>query len=208
MFDIGAEEGMRYAHAVAADFQYGLSDDEKRRIWREECEIISGRWNLFARCGNETGVNGWDPSLFDRPNLHGVLQSAGSTGIGTPPAQQYRDFSEWESRRTPDSGWHKCLDDAGAGIYEQHVGYGDQRAIPVPIVMIEGQFFADTDPDHVGDRRSTDPQRALQYGLQIGASCAGGAVGTSLGLEGKLDGDVAAECARQQLRGMRAAFLR
>lgn len=208
MFDTCADEGMRVAHAVAADFQYGLSDTDKRRIWNEQCDLMAGRWNLLARCGNESNVNGWDPSLFERRDLRGVLQSAGSTGIGNPPHQAYRDFSEWEGRRTPDSGWHKCLDDAGAGMYEQLVGYGDQHAIPVPTVMLEGQFFADTNPDHVGDHRETDPQRALQYGLQIGASCAGGAVGTSLGLEGKEDGPIAAECARQQLRGMRAAFLR
>lgn len=204
MFDVGAEEGIRFAHAVAADMQ-GLSDDDKRRIWHEQCALMDGRWNLFARCGNESNVNGWDPALFDRPNLHGVLQSAGSSGEGNPPHQQYRDFSEWEARRSP---WHKALDDAGAGMFEQLLGYADQHAIPVPTVMIEGLFFADTDPDHVGDRRSTDPERALMLGLQIGASCAGGAVGTSLGLEGKMDGPVAAECARQQLRGMRAGFLR
>lgn len=207
MFDIGAEEGIRFAHGVAADMQ-DLSDNDKRRIWNEQCDIMSGRWNLIARCGNESEVNGWHPDMFERRDLHGVLQSAGSVGLGQRPHQHYRDFSEWEGRRTPDSGWHKCLDDAGAGIFEQHVGYADQHSIPVPIVMIEGQFFADTDPDHVGDRRCTDPQKALQYGLQIGASCAGGAVGTSMGMEGKFDGPVAEACARQQLYGMKTAFHR
>lgn len=208
MFDIGAEMKIRFAHGVAADFQYGLSDTEKRRIWDEQCELMDGRWNLLARCGNESEVNGWHPDLFPQKNLHGVLQSAGSVGLGKPPHQGYRDWSEWEGRRLPDSPWHKCLDDAGAGMFEQLVGYADQHAIPVPTVMIEGQYFADTNPDHVGDKRETDPQKALMYGLQIGASGAGGGVGTSRGLEGDPNGPVAAECARQQFRAMKAAFLR
>lgn len=209
MFDVGAEMGMRFAHGVAADMQYGLTDAEKRRIWDEQCELADGRWNLLWRCGNETRVNGWDPSLFPQKNLHGVLQSAGSTGENTIPIQQYRDFSEWQSRRSP---WHKVLDDSGAGIFEQNNGYngGGQQVgpFPCPIVMIEGIYFADTDPDHVGDARETDPQKALMVGLQIGASCAGGGVGCSRGLEGDPNGPVAAECARQQFRGMQAAFLR
>lgn len=208
MFDTCAAMGMRVAHGVAADFQYGLSDADKRRIWDEQCEIADGRWNLLWRCGNESEVNGWHPDLFPQKNLHGVLQSAGSVGLGKPPHQSYRDWSEWEGRRLPDSPWHKCLDDAGAGMFEQLVGYADQHAIPVPTVMIEGQYFADTNPDHVGDKRETDPMKALMYGLQIGASCAGGGVGTSRGLEGDTNGPVAAECARQQFRGMQSAFQR
>lgn len=210
MFDTGAEMGVRFAHGVAADFQYGLSDTEKRRIWDEQCEIADGRWNLLWRCGNEAQVNGWDLSLFPQKNLHGVLQSCGSNGENGIPFQSYRDWSEWEPRRSP---WHKSLDDSGAGIFEQNNGYQPENAPQVgpfrcPIVAIEGIYFADTNPDHVGDARETDPQKALMVGLQMGASCAGGGVGTSRGLEGDLNGPVAAECARQQFRGMRAAFQR
>ena len=204
MFDIGAEMGIRFAHAICADMQ-SLSDSEKLDLWSDQADIIDGRWNVFLRDGNEANVNGWHPSMFPKRNLHGVLQSCGSNGENGLPFYPHKDFSEWEARRSP---WHKALDDAGAGMFEQNQGYGDNPPWQCPIVMLEGLFFADTDPDHVGDHRSTDPERALMMGLQIGASCAGGAVGTSLGLEGKIDGPIAAECARQQLRGMQAAFLR
>lgn len=207
MFDIGAEMKVRFAHGVAADFQE-LSDSEKRRIWDEQCEIADGRWNLLWRCGNEANVNGWHPDLFPQKNLHGVLQSCGSNGENGIPFQSYRDWSEWEPRRSP---WHKSLDDSGAGIFEQNNGYnGGQEVGPFhcPIVAIEGIYFADTNPDHVGDARETDPKKALMVGLQMGASCAGGGVGTSRGLEGDPNGPVAAECARQQFRGMKAAFQR
>jgi hypothetical protein len=211
IFDVCAAEKMRVCHMVASDFQHGgLSDGDKTRIWNEQCDIMDGRWNVFAACGKEQDVNGWDVSLFPQRDLHGVLQSAGSAGEGKPPLHPSRDFSMWETRKPEEGGdpWHKCLDDAGAGMFEQQAGYAGFPATRCPVVMIEGIHLADTDPDHVGDRRTTDKERALMFGLQIGASCAGGAVLTSLGQEGKLDGAVAAECARQQIRGMRTAFLR
>lgn len=209
-FDTCAEEQVRVCHMVASDFQYGgLSDSDKTRIWDEQCEIMAGRWNLFAACGKEANVNGWHPSLFPRHDLRGVLQAAGSAGEGVEPLQPARDFSMWETRNHLEgAGWHKVLDDAGAGMFEQNAGYGSFPATRCPIVMIEGLHLADTNPDHVGDKRETDAGKALQFGLQVGASCAGGFVLTSLGQEGKLDGPVAEAGARAQLRGMQAAFLR
>ncbi len=210
MFETCEAEKLRVCHMVASDFQYGgLSDADKTRIWNEQCDLMWGRWNLFAACGKEQNVNGWDPSLFLRHDLGGVLQSSGSAGEGVAPLQPPRDFSMWETRNHLEgAGWHKVLDDAGAGMFEQNAGYAGFPATKCPIVMIEGLHLADTNPDHVGDKRETNPAKALQFGLQVGASCAGGAVLTSLGQEGKFDGAVAKQCAMEQIRGMRTAFLR
>lgn len=204
MFDMAAEQGMRVHHAVLADAQ-GLTLDQQRRVLALSASVMRGRWNVIASKGNESNVNGWDPFALDFGDLDGVLASQGSAGEGNVPHFPYLQFSLWESRRNP---FHKSMDDSGAGILEQNAGYGTAGPWRCPIVMIEGKYFHDTPQDKWGDARDTDPSLALAQGLQIGASCAGGGFGASDGLECLPLGPIAAECARQQARGMRASFLR
>ena len=204
LLDAGAEQAFRFAHAVLAD-QQGRTLDQQRRSIAAQGSVMRGRWNVFARKGNESNVNGWDPFALDFGDLGGVLQSQGSSGEGNVPHTPYLHFSEWESRRQP---FHKSMDDSGAGILEQNEGYGSYPPWKCPIVMIEGKYFHDNPTDKWGDHRDTDPALALQQGLEIGANCAGGGFGASDGLECLPLGPTAAECARQQARGMRASFLR
>lgn len=210
MFDMAAEQKMRVAHAVLADAQFPMTGDQQRRIIAISAAVMRGRWNVIARKGNESNVNGWDPFGLDFGDLGGVLWSQGSSGEGNVPHFPHGDFSEWESRRQP---FHKSMDDSGAGILEQHSGYKTPEGVQFgpwrcPVVMIEGKYFHDTPQDKWGDHRDTDPALALAQGLQIGASCAGGGFGASDSNECLPLQPNAAECARQQARGMKAAFLR
>lgn len=212
MCTVAAEMKIRLAPAILADAD-GLSTSQQQRIVDLACEVFARYPLVLPRLGNECNVNGYDPERLNMNKVHHLLWSYGSYGENNPPLHTGARWAEWEGRRDYRNNYHKAMDDAGAGILELNRGYtgSDGRQIGpfrMPVVGIEMPYFADSDPDHVGDRRWTDPKAALQLGLELGANAAGGGAGTSLGLECKPNGPLAAECMREQFRGMRAAFLR
>lgn len=209
LFDQTAESGLRVAHAVLADVQ-SVSRSDQQRIWDLSSEVMKGRWNVLPRIGNEWTVNGWYPADFTRHDTGGSLDSRGSVGVNEPPFQDYWRWAEWESRRGP---LYKAMDDNGAGCLELNHGYGTSGGGSVgpfrcPVVVIEPAFFNDTTPDGFGDDRWTSPDLALMMGMEIGSNSAGGGFGSSQSLICQPNGSIAAECARQFFRGLKATFLR
>lgn len=204
LFDDAAQRQMRVFFAVFQQAQ-PLSDAEQKAVWQRACDVARGRWNVILALGNEDDVNGWRHENFPRCNgdMGGVLLSTGSRGINNPPTPPNWDIALWEPRRGP---LHKAMDDAGAGVLEQHAGYPGFPAVTVPVVEIEPPFFNNVTPDQFGDQRWTDPKLALQLGLEIGSNSAGGSYGDSYSLIG--EPSRCQECARQFIRGLRAAFQR
>jgi hypothetical protein len=132
-----------------------------------------------------------------------VLCSQGSRGETRNPVTPYLDFVEFEvKRKLPkmflDLPLRQMMDGDFAG-----------PATNRPTINIEPMYFADTNPDHVGDDRSTDPRVALEMGVMM-AACPGGGFGCSLGLECKVlpAGSISDQCAREFIRGLKAGFVR
>ena len=77
-----------------------------------------------------------------------------------------------------------------------------------PTVSIEPIFFFnDVNPDHVGDKRSTDPRVGLELAWLTGG-CAGGAFGASYSLECRRLLPHARHIAEEYFRGLTAGFVR
>ncbi len=203
LFDKVAAKGLRIAHAPLADMQHLPSSFDKQKFWRDSCAVMAGRWNVIARKGNESRHNGWHQNDYQYPNMGGVLCSQGSKGGEQNPIQPYLDFEEFELRRD----LPKMFVDAPLRQLNDGDFHGATGPINKPIVSIEPIFFHDTNPDHVGDERSTDPRVALELGVLTG-TCAGGAFGSSHSLECKRLQPLARQCASEYSRGIRAAFLR
>jgi hypothetical protein len=204
-YDICAGRGLRVANGCWADAQYLPSTFDRQAHWRTWCDVTRGRWNLFARKGNEPGVNGWDHRDYTFPDMGGVLCSQGQAGIGTPSLFPYLHWVEYAPTREP----HAWLKDSGFGMRQIHSGdTGGWPGVPVPLVNTEPQFFADTNPDDVGDHRLTDPKQALDLALAIFSNCEGGAFGGSRSLEGKPMRERERQCAEQFIRGATHGFQR
>jgi hypothetical protein len=207
MCEIAAQERMRLAPAILADVQ-GYSTSQQQRIIDMASEVFRGRWNVIARKGNESNVNGWDPERLHFPDLGGVLSSHGSQGQdgqgSIRPYRPFLHFTEYELRRD----WHKWMVDAGGGMVELHEGFEGWSKVDVPILSIEPSFFHDSPQDKWGDHRETDPVRALKLGVNTSANCAGGGFGASDGLECIPLQPRAADCARAYFRGLWAGFVR
>jgi len=207
MFDAAEDAKLRVAHAPLADMQHLPANFDKQWFWRESCAVMKGRWNVLPRKGNEDYSNGWHPAYYHFPDMGGLLLSHGSRGEGTSnkynPYFPYLNWVEYEVvRRAPkmflDLPLRQMMDGDFAG-----------PATNCPTVNIEPMYFADTNPDHVGDARSTDPRVALEMGVMM-AACAGGAFGCSWGLECKVlpAGSISDQCAREFIRGLKAGFVR
>lgn len=201
LLDLCADKKIRVAHAIMADMQFATFDPQW--FFRESCAVLAGRWNVLARKGNENKHNGYDPRNFAYPNMGGVLCSQGSHGDQVNPYTPYLDFCEFEVKRSLpkmflDLPLRQMMDGDFAG-----------PATNRPTINIEPMYFADTNPDHVGDNRSTDPRVALESGIMM-AACAGGGFGCSLGLECKVlaPGSISDQCAREFIRGLKAGFVR
>jgi hypothetical protein len=169
MFDKAEDHRVRIAHAPLADMQHYGGD--KQWFWRESCAVMRGRPLVLPRKGNEDFSNGWHPDDYHFPDMGGLLLSQGSRGEGTKPKfnpfYPYLDWVEYEViRKAPkmflDLPLRQLMD-------------GDFAGPPTdcPTVNIEPMFFADTNPDHVGDERSTDPRVALEMGVMMAARAAG-----------------------------------
>ena len=100
--------------------------------------------------------------------MGGVLCSQGSKGGEENPHFPYLHFCEFELRRD----MPKMFVDAP--LRQLMDGDFPGPATNRPTVSIEPILFNDTNPDHVGDERSTDPRVALELGVLTG-TCAGGA---------------------------------
>jgi len=205
LFDKAADRKLRVAHAPLADMQHYTGD--KQAFWRESCAVMRGRWNLLPRKGNEDYSNGWHPNDYPFPHDMTGLLSQGSRGEGTNPRYNpyypYLDWVEYEVvRKAPKMFLDLPLRQMQDGDF---AGPATNR----PTVNIEPMFFADTNPDHVGDARSTDPRVAREMALMMGA-CAGGAFGCSLGLECRVlpEGSISDQCARAFIQALKAVFLR
>lgn len=206
MFDRAEDRRVFLAHAILADVQHYAGDPHD--LFRRTCEIARGRKYVLLRKGNEDLSNGWHPNNYPFPTDMGdVLLSQGSRGEGTNPSRDpffpYLDWVEYEViRKFPkaflDLPLRQMMDGDFAG-----------PATNRPTVNIEPMFFADTDPDHVGDRRSTDIRVAREMGLMM-AACAGGAFGCSLGLECRVlpSGSLSDQCARAFIEALVAGFKR
>ncbi len=206
LFDITASRGVRVYLRVFQSAQ-ALNQSEQTAIWNATCDSARGRWNVLLGLVNEAPVNGVDPAQFAPcPNMQGVLQSRGSMGINNPPFSPHWDFAEWEPRREP---VYKAMDDAGAGVLELIHGYTEYpQGVNVPVIIGEPPFFNEVTPDQYGDTRWTDPNLALQLGLNIGADSAGGAFGSATGLVALPDTPGTVILRQQFLRGLKAAFIR
>ena len=203
LFDRAAARQIRIAYAPLADMQYLPSSFDKQWYWRESCAVMAGRWNVIARKGNESRHNGWHQNEYQYPDMRGVLRSHGSKGGEKNPIAPYLDFEEFEVRRDlPKMFVDAPLRQLNDGDFE-----GANGPINKPIVSIEPIYFHDTNPDNVGDGRSTDPRVALELGVLTG-TCAGGGFGASDGLECKRLGPIARQCAAEYIRGLRAGFVR
>jgi hypothetical protein len=201
MFDRCAKRKIRVAHAVFADLQHMPSSFNAQWFWQQSCAVMRGRWNVIARKGNESKHNGWRENDYAYPDMGGVLCSQGSKGGEQNPHVPYLDFCEFELRRDlpkmfVDAPLRQLMDGDFAG-----------PATNRPTVSIEPIFFHHTNPDHVGDERSTDPRVALELGLLTGL-CAGGGFGASDGLDCHRLQPLARQCASEYVRGLRGAFLR
>lgn len=203
MFDRCAAKGLRVAHAVWADAQYMPSSFNKQAFWNQSCDVMKGRWNVLARKGNESLHNGWNENDYNYPDMGGVLYSQGSKGAEENPHVPYLHFCEFEvKRKLPkmflDLPLRQMMDGDFAG-----------PATNRPTINIEPMYFADTNPDHVGDKRSTDPRVALESGIMM-AACAGGGFGCSLGLECRVlsEDSISDKCAKEFIRGLKAGFVR
>ncbi len=201
LLDLCADKRLRVAHAIMADMQYAPFDPQW--FFRESANVLAGRWNVLARKGNEHKHNGYNPLNFSYPDMHGVLVSQGSHGAEVNPVTPYLDFCEFEVKRALpkmflDLPLRQMMDGDFAG-----------PATNRPTINIEPMYFADTNPDHVGDHRSTDPRVALESGIMM-AACAGGGFGCSYGLECKVlsPGSISDQCAREFIRGLKAGFVR
>lgn len=211
LFDLHAERGLRCAFAIWADLQYMAPSFDARAHWRRMCGILRGRWNVFARKGNEFRANGWEPADWEFPaDMGGVLCSQGSAGIGpgadVDPIVPYLDFAEYETRRD----MPKAMYDAGTGMRQIMDGDTASGGPPTdrPTINVEPPFFHETDHDEYGDARWTDPKLALELGRVTSANCAGAAFGASASLEAKPLGRNAARCADAFFRGLWAGFVR
>jgi hypothetical protein len=202
VFDVAASKQMRVALGV---FQQAgsLGTSEQQAVWTSACNVMRGRWNAIARLGNESNVNGWDPSRFARPALSGVLCTTGSRGIGNAPGGPQWNIIEWEPRRDP---VYKAMDDAGSGALEIQDGQPGCPTFNGPIFIIEPPFFNNVSPDGWGDTRWTDPKLALRLGGEIGVNTSGGVYGDSACLIGQPSSTP--ECARAFFRGLWAGFVR
>jgi hypothetical protein len=200
IFDKAAARGIRIAWAPLADMQH--YNGNKQLYWQHSCDVMKGRWNVLARKGNESLSNGWLESdyLFPR-DMGGVLCSQGSRGEERNPVLPYLDFVEFEVKRK--------LPKMFLDLPLRQMMDGDFRGTATnrPTINIEPMFFHDTNPDHVGDSRSTDPRVALEMGLMMGP-CAGGAIGLSDGLECNRLQPHARHIAEEFFRSLKAAFVR
>jgi len=213
LLDKAEERRIRVAHAPLADIQYYAGD--KQYFWRESCAVMRGRWNVIGRKGNESKHNGWYELDYLWPGEHGdnndvtnvrvdmggVLCSQGSKGGEENPAYPYLHVCEFEvKRKLPkmflDIPLRQMMDGDFAGM-----------ATNRPTINIEPIFFHDTNPDNVGDRRSTDPRVAREMAL-MSASCAGTGFGASDALECKRLQPHAREIAKAFFDAMRASFIR
>ena len=199
LFDKAAARKIRIAWAPLADVQFYPGDVQD--YWRRSCEVMKGRWNVIARKGNESRHNGWSEDDFTYPDMGGVLKSQGSKGGEDNPHVPYLDFCEFELRRDIPKMF------VDAPLRQLMDGDFPGPATNRPTVSIEPVFFHDTNPDHVGDSRCTDPRVALELGILTGL-CAGGGFGASDGLECKRLQPKAREIAEQYFRGMTAGFQR
>lgn len=204
LFDKCEDKGLYVAHAPLADMQHLSPNFPKQYFWNESCAAMRGRWNLLPRKGNESKYNGWFEGDYHFPaNMGGCLLSHGSRGAQVNPYYPYLDWVEFEVKRSLpkmflDLPLRQMMDGDFAG-----------PATNRPTVNIEPMYFADTNPDHVGDSRSTDPRVALESGIMM-AACAGGGFGASLGLECKVlrEGTTSDLCAKEFIRGLKAGFVR
>lgn len=203
LFDVHAEEGMRCMFRVFADLQYMPSSFDHRAHFRKCCDVMRGRWNVFATKGNESNVNGWREDDYDFGDMQGVLTSQGSQGEENNPHVPYLDFCEFEVTRG-----RKRLYDNGAGMRQLFDGDFQGPATQRPTLSIEPTAFNDVSPDHVGDTRETDWKVALAMAVNIGANCAGGGLTMSKPMECKpmTAGDEL--IARNWFRGLKAGFCR
>lgn len=214
MFDMAVARGLRVAPMCLADCQ-AVSPADQQRIWHAYCEVVKGRWNLFAVKWNEDLANGGNADHdTDLPDLGGVLACKGDRGTGEPPHQASWDWLMWEARRWPNVKWCKVYDDSGAGLYELLEGYqganGPVGPFQQPLVHFEPIVFNDTPTDAAGDtNRITDPSIAHTLGrLAAAGPCAGiGFLGAEW-MECRPLGPITAESCRQMNRGAKASFLR
>lgn len=204
MLDVAMERKIRLADATWADVQYMPKSFDQQQHWRLVNDIRKGRWNIFARTGNEWPSNGYYPLDFPYPDMQGVLCSHGSHGGKRNPLKPFLDWEEFELRRDlPKMFVDAPLRQLNDGDYEGATG-----PINRPLVSIEPIVFNDTNPDEVGDDdRSTDPRVALELAM-LTACCAGGGFHASLGMDAKRLGPIARQCAEQYVRGLRTCFLR
>lgn len=203
MFDLHADEGMRCMFRVFADLQYMPQGFDARGHFQRCCEVMRGRWNVFATKGNESNVNGWREDDYQFPDMHGVLTSQGSQGEENNPHVPYLDFCEFEVTRG-----RKRLYDNGAGMRQLFDGDFQGPATQRPTLSIEPTAFNDVSPDHVGDTRETDWKVALAMAANIGANCAGGGLTMSKPMECKPMTAGDEQIAQQWFRGLRAGYVR
>lgn len=204
MITRAADKRVRVAPAILADIQHRPAGFDPQWFFREYCAVAKGRWNVLPRKGNESRSNGWSEGEYQFPgDMGGCLLSQGSRGEALNPYVPYLNWVEFEVRRKLpkmflDLPLRQMMDGDFAG-----------PATNCPTVNIEPMYFADTNPDHVGDQRSTDPRVALEMGVMM-AACAGGAFGCSLGLECRVlpAGSISDQCAREFIRGLKAGFVR
>lgn len=202
-FDIAAARKIRIANGIFADLQYARPGFGAKQHFLRCCEVMRGRWNVFARKGNEPGVNGWYVGDYTFPDMQGVLTSQGQAGVDTPPDRPFLDFVEY----APTRGW-KWLLDSGSGMRQIHMGDTQWGRVDVPLINAEPQFFHDGRTDEVGDDRLNDPKLALALGVATTSNCEGGAFGASHALIGRRLQPRARECASEFMRGARAGFVR
>lgn len=208
MCGAAADKRVRLAPAILADIQHRPAGFDPQWFFREYAMVIRDFWNVLPRKGNEDYSNGWHPADYHFPDdMGGLLLSQGSRGEGTKPKfnpyYPYLDWVEYEViRKAPKMFLDLPLRQMQDGDF---AGPATNR----PTVNIEPMFFADSNPDHVGDARSTDPRVALEMGVMM-AESAGGAFGCSLGLECKVlqAGSISDRCAREFIRGLKAGFVR
>lgn len=202
LFDMCANKSLRVCYRMFADAR-GVPMEQLQDTWRRSCQVMRGRWNVFATKGNESSQNDWREDDFNFPDMGGVLCSQGSKGGEKNPHVPYLDFCEYEVRRD-----FKMLYDAGTGMRQLFDGDFAGPATNRPTLDIEPGFFHDSPRDKWGDERFTDPKLALALGAATGLNCAGGGFGASDALEGLILQPRAAECATAYFRGLYAGFVR